>query len=113
MHKKYHEQYDKQLNQNLTAGMMINYKRITLVHKQKKERLTIDLDCTFVNDNKEFTLGNCVIMESKSETKHSDSKYLLKEHGIKTVGSCSKYCLGNIILNGVKFNRFKSLMKTV
>lgn len=113
MQEKYSKLYKQTLEHSLSPLMSIRYKRITLVHKTDKERLTIDIWCTFDNDSKSFVLENSVIMESKSDKINSASKQILKSHGIWTIGSCSKYCLWNIVLNGVKYNRFKGLMKKI
>jgi len=109
----YQKMYKKKFEHTLTPNIAVYYDRLTFVHKQSNERLTIDFNLKFDWKNKAHELKNSVIIESKSDQTHGPSKYLLKELGIKSVGSCSKYCIGNIMLNGEKHNRFRELVKKI
>ena len=88
------------------------FKRITLVNKTIKERLTIDVDLQFllVNDEtKIWKKSNLVIAEVKQEKINRESAFikLCKENGIRP-SSISKYCLGtSVLVNSVKRNTFK------
>lgn len=102
-----------------TSDMLVpkvwnNYCRITLVNKFSKERLTIDVNLGFRDDNRTVDVPNLVIAELKQE-KSSTSPFIkvMKEMGIQK-GSISKYCYGVIYLNeGIKMNNFKPNLLTI
>ncbi len=87
------------------------YKRITLVSRNKKERLTLDIDLKFSWEevNKEF--DDIVIAELKQERLDRSSPFyqLMRARGIRPY-RLSKYCIGTIELHTkrkLKYNRFK------
>jgi hypothetical protein len=84
--------------------------RITLVNRQKTERLTIDVNLTFRNpsDGNEKRLDDLVIIELKQDRNvPSFAKRQLSDLHVHPV-SISKYCLGTILtVPDVKSNRFK------
>lgn len=87
-----------------------NFYRITLVNKEKSERLTIDYDINFKNcvtgiDN---TIPHLCIVEVKQDgNAFSHFKKYLSKLRIKQ-RSVSKYCLGMVLTDpGLKQNRFK------
>jgi hypothetical protein len=87
------------------------YKRITLVSRDKKERLTLDIDLKFSweEENKEF--DDIVIAELKQERLDRSSPFyqLMRKNGIRSY-RLSKYCIGTIELHTkrkLKYNRFK------
>lgn len=87
------------------------YKRITLVSRDKKERLTLDLDLKFSweDENKEFE--DIVIAELKQERLNRTSPFyqLMRKNGIRPY-RLSKYCIGTLELHTkkkLKYNRFK------
>lgn len=87
-----------------------SFSRITLVNREKTERLTIDTDIRFQNltTGKTMAMSNMVIIELKQDG-HIPSfvKRLLHEMHVHPV-SISKYCLGTVLTNPeVKHNRFK------
>jgi hypothetical protein len=93
---------------DLKAMIWVNYVRITLVSKDFKERLTIDLDLSFKRGGEYKSYNNLVIAELKQNRSCSSvfSK-LMKEHHIRT-GSLSKYCFGIASMySEVKKNNFK------
>jgi VTC domain len=99
---------------NLHAKLWSNCTRITLVNKESKERLTIDIDLHFKNEKEEINLPNIVIAEVKQE-KSSGSAFvdLMKKERIKE-GSISKYCIAVVSLfNEVKKNNFKQKLITL
>jgi hypothetical protein len=63
-----------------------------------EERLTIDFNISVKdlrNDTaKSIKLENLVIIESKSLSDHCKSLDIIKSHGVKQAGACSKYSLG-------------------
>lgn len=86
------------------------FQRITLVNRNKTERLTIDFDLHFLNhetgERTEF--DNVVIIELKRDGRVvSPVMKMLRELRIKPSGF-SKYCVGSAITNkALKQNRFK------
>ncbi len=93
----------------LQEALWNNFNRITLVNTQKKERITIDLNLTFIKNDQSISLNNLVIAEIKQEQASMSSQFAqaLKNSGIRE-GSISKYCMGNVLLNKkIKYNNFK------
>lgn len=97
----------------LEAKLWSFYKRITLVNKNKTERLTIDFNLKFRNDNngRKISLPDLAVIEIKKE-QNSDSPVTsgLKRMKIKPQGM-SKYCLGVALTENrahVKTNAFKA-----
>lgn len=85
------------------------FTRITLVHKQRKERLTIDLNLRFDNGQSHADLNDLVIAELKQEKFSSQSDFvsIMKKERIYP-GGFSKYCIGTILLYPqLKRNTFK------
>lgn len=86
------------------------FKRITLVNKDKTERLTIDTGLSFYNHVTQLTasLETLFIVEVKQDGR-SDSffKNQLIDFRIRPNGF-SKYCMGTVLTRSdVKYNRFK------
>ena len=93
----------------LNPKQWINFSRITFVHKVQKERLTVDINLTFANDNNSGDLKKIVIAEVKQErmSRSSDFMRIAKDLHILPV-RISKYCMSTIDLNPlIKSNRFK------
>lgn len=90
------------------------FNRITLVNKNNKERLTIDLNISYKTEDSFKAYHNLVIIEVKQERFNRNSS-IVQELKSKLVNpySISKYCIGMIgVYKGLKYNRFKSkLMK--
>ncbi|WP_430812222.1 MULTISPECIES: polyphosphate polymerase domain-containing protein [unclassified Carboxylicivirga] len=101
---------------DLEPKMTTDFNRITLINKQACERITIDLNIRFSNDqDKTYSLGNCAIVEIKRDKEgvYSPLARSLKSEGVLPL-SVSKYCLGTIALNNkVKYNRFKPRLRVV
>jgi hypothetical protein len=93
----------------LKGNIMVNYKRMTLVNKMSKERLTLDLDLTFIKDHNEVIYNQLVVAEVKQEKLGSSPIIdIFKKYHLRP-GSISKYCLGVMSTNNeVKHNRFKT-----
>ena len=88
-----------------------NFTRLTLVHKTKNERLTIDLNLGFksYSTNIEKKIPHIIIAEVKQEKASTDSDFIqvIKKHHIRK-SSMSKYCVGTALLNkNLKQNNFK------
>ncbi|HET6227344.1 MAG TPA: polyphosphate polymerase domain-containing protein [Bacteroidia bacterium] len=99
---------------DLEAKFWVNYSRITLVNKYAAERVTIDLNLTFKNEEQEKEIDDIVIAEVKQD-KEVSSKFLeiMKHNRIRKV-SLSKYCFGVISLyNSLKHNNFKKNLRLI
>ncbi|OFY18502.1 MAG: hypothetical protein A2X02_07775 [Bacteroidetes bacterium GWF2_29_10] len=100
------------LNKNeLEPKIWVNYQRITLVNNNLKERLTIDLNLSFLSDDKYKDFPKLVIAELK-QGKHENSHFIkiMREHSIHKQ-SISKYCLGvSSLFDNVKKNNIKPLL---
>ena len=88
-----------------------SFTRLTLVHKTKNERLTIDLNLAFnsVLGNIKKEIPHIIIAEVKQEKASSDSEFIkvIRKHHIREIGM-SKYCIGTALLNkDLKQNNFK------
>jgi hypothetical protein len=108
-------EYAKYPLENLRPCQENRFFRITLVNRQKTERLTIDLNLSFRNlsdeDGVEAHLDDLAVIELK-QSAHSPSyaKSQLADLHIYPAG-ISKYCLGTLLtVSGVKRNRFKKKM---
>jgi hypothetical protein len=87
-----------------------SFQRITFVSLEIPERITIDLDLKFKNDQREIVWDSVVIAEVKQErqNRHSPFMIALKKRLIRQE-SVSKYSLGAAMLYpGLKSNSFKS-----
>ena len=94
---------------NLKPILQIDYKRITLVNKDRSERITLDIDLTYKNKGEEKNLKEIVIAELKQQKISRMSKFYqtVKKLHIRNI-RISKYCIGIILMyEKVKFNGFK------
>jgi hypothetical protein len=93
---------------DLVPKLWTKNSRITLVNKKHPERLTIDTDLFFSNNEKEEALPELVIAELKQEKKQrSLFTDIMRSQRITEV-SISKYCFGVIFLyKGIRMNNFK------
>lgn len=108
------KEYSNLTAQHLFPKLWSNCSRITLVNRQSKERLTLDIDLQFKNELDEKRLSNIVIAEVKQE-KLSPSPFikLMKKYNIRA-GSISKYCFGVVCLyDQIKKNNFKSKLLAI
>jgi|ETNmetMinimDraft_8_1059916.scaffolds.fasta_scaffold22766_2 hypothetical protein len=95
---------------DLSGSIQNTFNRITLVHKTKQERVTIDLNLSFSRDDKKVLLTEPVIIELKQSKFNRESiiSTLLRANFIRPQ-RMSKYCIGCILLDkSLKYNRFKS-----
>ena len=102
--------------QRLDAKMANSFHRITLVNRDKTERLTIDTDLTFVNiaTQERVALGNIAIIELKRDGRRpSPILAMLRELRIHPCGF-SKYCMGEALTNPfLPKNRMKPRMRQI
>jgi hypothetical protein len=86
------------------------FNRITLVNNRATERVTLDMDISFVNykTGDQKAVENLLVLELKQDGRqHSDFLDILNRFRIKQM-SFSKYCMGTVLTNpSVKYNRFK------
>lgn len=96
------------LASGLEPKIWVNYSRITLVNKNSPERVTIDIELTFKNNEQNKTIDNLVIAEVKQDKALSSAFIkLMKKYHLRE-GSISKYCYGIISLfEKIKHNNFK------
>lgn len=109
-------QTDRALAEYLPAGdlplepkLWNTFSRLTLVHKNYQERLTIDLNLQFFNDQAIVPLPGLVIAELKQAGQNRQSPFMIAMQtlGIRPAGF-SKYCIGAALLYPqLKHNNFK------
>lgn len=95
----------------LSKKLIVEYRRITLLNEQIKEKITIDMDICYKSDNDIINIVGVSLIELKHKSfcKQSTGFDILKSMSIKPLDSFSKYCVGLILTNhAVKYNRFKS-----
>ncbi len=96
---------------DLIPSLENNFTRITLVHKERVERLTFDLNLSFLKTGEKINLENLVICELKQEkiNRLNTFYHKMKNKMIRPL-RVSKYCLGIMELydqKKIKSNRFK------
>ena len=91
-----------------------NFKRITLLHKSKVEKVTIDFNINFEIGADLISYDNILIAEIKTENNSNiDFCKIMKSYSVRE-GALSKYCLGMISLNNnIKHNNFKYLFSKI
>lgn len=100
------------LDSGLHPTVCNRFQRITLVDRDRSERVTIDRDLTSHLQWVEFSHRNLVIIEVKQEhlDRHAPIMEVLKATGVRPY-RVSKYCLGMTCLcPELKSNRFKPRM---
>lgn len=102
--------------QDISPKLRTTFKRITLVNKEKTERLTIDLNLLWkhLETNKTKTYPALVIVELKRDGNVSSPMIkIMQEMRIKPL-KISKYCIGTALTTPeIKQNRFKSKIKKI
>lgn len=102
--------YLKYDSDNLQPTLSNSFRRVTLVNRQKTERLTIDSDLCFHNitSEQDIRLDDLVVIELKRDGLcPSPILPLLRELRIKPHGF-SKYCMGMALTDStLPINRFK------
>lgn len=95
--------------------MKNNFKRITLVDKDFTERITIDTDLTYTENNKELHFADFAIIEVKQSKRNNKSALTayLKEKNIREI-NISKYIYGVLMMKPtIKNNQFLPLIKVM
>jgi len=99
----------------LTAALWNHYTRITLVSKQRAERVTLDLDLAFVREADRAGLPGIVVAEVKYQGARHASEFvrLMRVLHVRDT-SFSKYCMGvSLLYPDVKHNKFKAKQRLV
>lgn len=95
---------------SLIPSLANEFKRITLVNNRATERITIDLDLSFLNytTGKQTKMENLMVLELKQDGwQHSDFRDILLNLRVKKM-PFSKYCMGMVATNPtIKYNKFK------
>lgn len=90
--------------------------RITFVNNNKTERVTIDINLSFLNQQtgKQTNFDDVVILELKQDGwQHSDFRDILMKLRVKR-HPFSKYCMGTVLTNpDIKYNSFKSRLARI
>jgi len=107
-----HQSYvDKIMGYSLSVmpKQWINFNRMTLVHKKRKERLTIDVNLNYNDGITNGNLSKVVIAEVKQERMSRLSDFIRIAKDLKIYPMrLSKYCFTTMqIDNTIKKNRFK------
>lgn len=104
------EQNTRYKREDLIPQINVKFNRITLVNKEKTERLTIDFDIRFDNLAYHYQGGIpelCIVEIKQSGYCFSHFRDILKQNQIHRQ-NMSKYCLGTILTNpDAKYNFFK------
>ena len=94
---------------DLIPSLENKFTRITLVHKERIERLTFDLNLSYHKAGKKINLENLVICELKQERVNIQSPAYIKLKKLQIrPARISKYCIGaGSVYENLKINRFK------
>ncbi|MBN1252447.1 MAG: hypothetical protein JXR51_11175 [Bacteroidales bacterium] len=107
--KSFIEQYSPYNPDNLMLMLKNQYSRIVLIHKSKKEKVSIDINLQYTDKSNKLNLSNIAIIEVKQDKLFINSEFIsaLRKKNIHKT-SLSKYCIGIALLNdNVKKNKFK------
>lgn len=99
----------------VTLILKNNFSRVTLVNNHFTERVTIDMNLHFIDNQNDVKFGKIAIIEIKQSknTQASPLTASLKYHHIRSQG-ISKYIYGVIsLIPSVKKNNFKPIIKTI
>lgn len=102
-------------SEELVKSLSNQFFRMTLIHKEKLDRCTIDVQPKFWNKNGEIGLDNLVVFELKRgrSLKSSPMVNLLRQLKIRQRG-LSKYCTGRAFLDpSLKRNAFKPRLRYI
>lgn len=94
-----------------------DFMRYTFVHRERPERLTMDLDLRFSSNGVERSLGNIVVAELKEERADRSSPFasIMRQRNLRPAGM-SKYCIGMLMMGAdgfghpLKYNAFKEVL---
>lgn len=98
--------------EDLVPTLWNHFTRFTFVHRERAERLTIDLDLRYTAPSGERALEGIAVAELKQgrADRMSDFVRIMRGRNIRPSGM-SKYCIGMLLLGQpVKHNAFKETM---
>lgn len=100
---------------DLTPVLWNEFSRLTLVHHQAIERITIDTGLKFKTVDSETNVPEISIAEIKASKVSANSDFIKILRSLKVRElRISKYCIGSALLNSdVKHNRFKPKILTL
>lgn len=109
----YQNHYGKMFEYKVQPVLDIEYRRLTLVSKDRSERLTIDTDLAFSNGQSQINAPSGIfIIETKSVNGRGRADRCLRAHHHYPVKRCSKYCIGMAALSEVaRYNWFLPTMR--
>ncbi len=94
--------------------MWVKYQRITLVHKLQAERVTIDLNLCFENNQKQKIFDTLAIIEVKQDKFGRSAMVEVLQKSQQKPGSISKYCWASCeLFPGIKKNNFKAKLNKI
>ena len=96
-------------SQALEPSLWNAFTRITLVSKHRVERLTLDLNLRFHNDDRQARLPGIAVAEVKQERFSTESDFVRQMRALnRRPSGFSKYCTGvTLLYPDVKSNNFK------
>jgi hypothetical protein len=109
------QDYTRKKITDLNLTLKNNFNRITLVDKDFTERITIDTNLTYTENDKELHFGNFAIIEVKQSKRNNNSAIsaYLKEKHIREI-NISKYICGVLLMKpNIKKNQFLPLIKVI
>jgi hypothetical protein len=92
-----------------------HFNRITFTNNSATERMTLDFNISFADEQQEKMLDDVFVLEIKQSKSsgHSSINEIIKENNIREQGF-SKYVYGVMLLkNGIKKNNFLPLLKKI
>ena len=97
-----------QAQQQLHQTVQVSYDRITLVHRTRAERVTIDLNLTLAAGERRVQYPDLAFVEVKQAHREpSGIVSALRGHGVRA-RDISKYCLGVVnLVAGARTTRFR------
>lgn len=100
------------LGPGLVPTVWNEFRRFTLVHPERVERITLDIDLSFRNANGTASLpGICVAELKEGRTGHGSPFAALMRALPAPPTRFSKYCVGTVLLRpDVKYNQFKPIL---
>jgi len=109
------EEYGCAAPAGLVPTLQTSFERLTLIHSDQPERLTLDFGITFsrVGSGERYRMRpGHVLIETKSGSQLGTVDRLLRGLGARPVTMCSKYCLGVALANpALPTNPYRPLLR--
>jgi len=99
----------------LEPKFWVKYKRITLVNKKEKERVTLDLSLTFEKEPEASMVFDSLVIAEVKQDKYMCSSFVSLMKKFKIIqGGISKYCWGATeLIPSLRSNLFKNKLRIV